>query len=302
MNKQNFKLWMDSIDDTYLEEAATPPEKKSNIRYPLLAIAACLVLASVGILLRQGLLTSHKPDKGTTIASNTPTEAIAPEITPADVITREYFAKNGSDYTLLSCKATEPTNISGLESDAPPLIWLADSIEIKFCSTNNTAWASWFDANTNSQWCLISDTSSLNLLTTAADIVKELGYNVAVAPESATDVTYNAFLLNGLTVSETTFLVNGIRYSYRMASTYEVSENFADISGITASWDNTLNTEVGWCPAKLSYTENKSGKIIWFDIVPGLLYSLSMESSSTEETLLSMAHELFVPAQDAADW
>ena len=103
--------------------------------------------------------------------------------------------------------------------------------------------------------------------------MKELGYNVAVAPEAATNITYNAFLLNNLTVSETTFILDGIRYSYRIASTNEISEDFADISGTTIAYDNTLRTEIGWCPAKLSYTENKTGKIIWFDIVPGLLYS-----------------------------
>ena len=302
MNKQKFKLWMDSIDDKYLEEATCIQGKKHHFRYTLLAIAVCLVLASVSVLLHQGMLTDWKANKESNLVNNTPTETTAPEITPDNGITQEYFVKNGCDYTLLSCEASEPTEISGIESDTPPLVWLAGSIEIKLCSTNDATWASWFDTNTNNQWCLLSNTNSLNLLTTAADIVKELGYNVAVAPEAATNNTYNAFLLNNLTVSETTFILDGIRYSYRIASTNEKSEDFADISGTTIAYDNTLRTEIGWCPAKLSYTENKTGKIIWFDIVPGLLYSLSMENAATEESLLSMAHSLFTPAQDNADW
>ena len=302
MNKQKFKLWMASIDNKYLEEAACIPEKKLRFRYTMLAIAVCLVLASIGVLLHQGILTNEQSNHESYLANNSPTEAIAPETTPPDGITREYFAKDNSKYTLLSCEVSEPTDISGIESDTPPLVWLADSIEIKLCSTSDTAWASWFDSSTNNQWCLLSNTSSLNLLTTAADIMNELGYNIAVAPEAATDITYNAFLLNDLTVSETTFVLDGSRYSYRMAATYEVSEDFADISGITIAYDNILHTEVGWCPAKLSYTENETGKIIWFDIVPGLLYSLSMENAATEEALLSMAHSLFTPAQDKADW
>ena len=281
MKNDNFNVWMDSIDDNYLEEAAkvSPPKKKYN-QYVLIA-AACLVLATVGLLLRHGLLSTQNPNDG---------------------ISREYFTNVDSEYTLLSCEATVPTDISGIESDVEPLIWTVKGLEIKLCSTNDTAWASWFDANANKQWCLISDTTSLALLTTAAGIIEKLGYNIAVAPESATDITYNAFLLDNLTVVETTFLLEDIRYSYRMSATYEVSEDFADISGLAADYANVYSTSVGWCSATLSYTENTSGKIIWFDVVPGLLYSLSMETNASEEALLSMAHELFEPAQDTKDW
>ena len=55
MNKKKFEHWMNSIDDTYLEEAAVPMKKK-NYRYFAMAAAACLVLAATGLLLRQGLL------------------------------------------------------------------------------------------------------------------------------------------------------------------------------------------------------------------------------------------------------
>lgn len=283
MNNKHFNLWMTSIDDSYLEEAAQPPQKKQTIKSAALAVAACLVLAATGLLLGHTLLLQNS--------------------TPKDSITKEYFVKEGTDYTLLSCEAAEPTDISGIETaETEPLIWIAAGLEIKLCSTRDMAWVSWYDTNTSTQWCLTSKTSTLALLTTAREIVEDLGYNVAVAPEDATDITYDAFLLNNLTVAETTFLLDGVRYCFRMAATAEVSMDFADISGTGTNYGTHCSTEVGWCPAETYYTENGYGKIIWFDIAPGLLYSLSMETNASEETLLTLAHELFSPAQDAASW
>ena len=278
MNKKNFQLWMTAIDNKYLEEAAVLPVKKHTYHYIALTVAACLILAVIGVTFRHLLL-------------------------PDDGITREHFTKGGTKYTVLSCETSEPQDISGIEStESEPLVWYADGLEIKLCSTQDVSWASWYDTGTSTQWCLLSETDSLSLLTTASSIVDELGYHVAVAPVKATDLTYNAFLLNDLTVAETTFLLDGIRYSYRVASTYEITFPFADISGTTIDSAAHLTTEVGWCPAEAYFTESGAGKIIWFDIAPGLLYSLSMETGASEKALFSLAHELFTPAQDAADW
>ena len=291
MNKHNFTIWMNSISDKYLEEAARPAKKR---RYHPLALvaAACLVLAATGLISLQGRLQNNSklPD----ILEFLPNE---------EGITQHAFTKDGTTYTMLTCLSEKPTDISGITAATESLSWYAAGLEIKLCSTNDTIWASWYDTSTCTQWCLVSaQTSSLSLLTTAKDIVEELGYNVAVAPEGATDVTYDAFLINNLTVAETTFVLDGILYSYRMAATYEISTDFADISGTGDLFDNHCTAEVGWCSAKLYFNENSSGKIIWFDIAPGLLYSLSMENCASEEALLSMAHDLFAPAQDQADW
>lgn len=42
------------------------------------------------------------------------------------------------------------------------------------------------------------------------------------------------------------------------------------------------------------------GKIIWFDIVPGIEYSLSVESGANAEVLSDMASLLFTPMQGEA--
>jgi len=294
MKNKKFEHWMNSINDTYLEEAARPAKAKNNYRTLALAVAACLVLTATGLIFRHAVLSGNQatPDPG--FANNQEVE---------NGITKQQFTKDGTSYTLLSCEANEPTDISGMDTAAAePLVWVAGGLELKLCSTEDMVWSSWYDTNTNTQWCLKANASTLALLTTAKGIVEDLGYNMTVAPEGATDITYDAFLINELTVAETTFVLDGIRYSYRMAATSEIAEDFADISGIGTVHDVRLTSEVGWCPAKLSYTKNSSGKIIWFDIVPGLLYSLSMETNASEEALLQMAHELFEPAQDKANW
>ncbi len=306
MSKKNFDLWMNSVDDSILEEAATVPgtAKKKKYRSYAIIAAACLVFAITGLLLRHGLLSGTHPDTspgitGTTVPSSKPQETKTPEKS----IREEVFVKDGTDYTLLSCETPEATDISGTTTTtAEELSWYAGGLEILLCSTENNIWASWYDTTTGTQWCLMGDTSSLALLTTAKDLIEELGYNVAVAPETATDVTYNAFRINNLSVAETTFLLDDIRYNYRMAATYEIAEDFDDISGTGEFYDIQTSGEVGWCPARIYYNENGYGKIIWFDIVPGLLYSLSMETNASEDVLLSMAHTLFRPAQDEANW
>ena len=40
-----------------------------------------------------------------------------------------------------------------------------------------------------------------------------------------------------------------------------------------------------------------SGKVIWFNIAPGLLYSLTMDQSADEEALLRMAGQIYSPVQ-----
>jgi hypothetical protein len=121
---------------------------------------------------------------------------------------------------------------------------------------------------------------------------------VTVAPESAEKITYNVFLFGDLTVAETTFVIDGITYAYRMAATTEIGEDFADISGMEGPFGQNTEGEVLWCSAKLSFDEGGQGKIVWFDVVPGILYSLRAESGASADMLQNMAVQLFEPVQD----
>ena len=87
-----------------------------------------------------------------------------------------------------------------------------------------------------------------------------------------------------------------MRYDYRTAPTgmFEVQ----DLSGNNSEvFENQSQAELGWCMADLFWTDGASGKILWLDFAPGLLYSLSMESGASEEALLGMAETLFTPVQ-----
>ena len=57
---------------------------------------------------------------------------------------------------------------------------------------------------------------------------------------------------------------------------------------------------MAWCSARLSWNEDGSGKLVWFDLVPGLLYSLTMDSGASEQALMDMAAQLYEPAQGDA--
>ena len=70
------------------------------------------------------------------------------------------------------------------------------------------------------------------------------------------------------------------------------------ISGISGTFAENIESEVFWCSAKLRFNAGGQGKIVWFDVVPGILYSLSMDDGASEEALLDLANELFVPAQE----
>ena len=136
------------------------------------------------------------------------------------------------------------------------------------------------------------------MLTTASKILRATGLDVTVAPSKAENVTYNAFRVDGLTVAETTFQIDGITYAYRMAGTSELRENITDISGMDGPFEKVAAGEIHWCKAKVIFNDGGQGKILWFDLVPGILYSVSMDSGASEEALLNMAYSLFKPAQD----
>ena len=98
-------------------------------------------------------------------------------------------------------------------------------------------------------------------------------------------------------MGETSFTLDGVKYIYRIAPTYDTSPDFADISGVEETFDHQAQAEVGWCPARLAWNDGGAGKVVWFDVVPGQLYSLSVEVGASRESLMDLADQLFLPAQ-----
>jgi len=130
---------------------------------------------------------------------------------------------------------------------------------------------------------------------TADDILQTLGITFHL-PSDASDIVYTTIdSVSGNPVAQVFFTEDGIQYTYRIQS---VSE-FTDISGAYFTWTSTKDIEVSYCSGKLNYIEGSAGICQWYDTVPGLMYSLYVETGASEALLTSMADELYVPAQDA---
>ena len=211
------------------------------------------------------------------------------------------FTRDGKEYTCRALKASAVTDISGIFADwTENLDWTAGKLllQLRRSTTDSLSWFGWFSQDDDMQWCLSwNDADSLSLMHTAQQIVDTLGYEMEVAPDGAKDIAYQAFTLDKLTVAETTFTMDGISYAYRTASTSDVSKDFADISGTGKDYAVSEDGKVSYCPARIYYNADGSGKIVWFDVVPGLLYSLSMDHGASSSALKTMAEKLFVPAQ-----
>lgn len=127
------------------------------------------------------------------------------------------------------------------------------------------------------------------------------------APEGAEDVSYCYINADDKT-AQVEFSIKGTKYCYRAQMTSEIldlsGENIADatkigeaLSGYYEKWDRGGTAEVAYCPAVVSVKNKTVGVITWFDVVPGIVYSLSMEKCNDPDQLISMAELCFVPAQ-----
>ena len=295
-----FQVWMDAIDEDLLEEAITPVKRRNYLPWISIAVAACLLLM-IGLPMmpdRSPAVTfSVLSEMGYHMALPEDAEQIRYEIiTLADRKgAQASFVMADMEYVYQEVKTPNPQPLTG---STQPLCWNVGALDFQLLSSSSGTAVSWYLRDAETQCYLTANADSRQVLTTASQILAFTGLDVAVAPKHAEDITCNAFLLDGLTVAETAFRIDGVTYCYRMAATSAVEEDFADISGIPDPVDVLAAQQVRWCSAKIGAEPDGSGKIIWFDVVPGILYSLSMDSGASEEMLLDMANQLFEPAQD----
>jgi hypothetical protein len=126
------------------------------------------------------------------------------------------------------------------------------------------------------------------------EIIDTLGMNLNV-PEDAQNISY--FIIEIAEVNSTAqamFTRDIVDYTYRIRSTTE----FEDISGAYYEWETIKEIEISYCSGEVRFNEGKEGICLWYDTVPGLMYSIYATSGASEEGLLSIAYELYVPAED----
>ena len=320
MNIKRFRRLIDSVDPELLEEAKEPPRRSRKQFGTLAAMAACFVLLVAGVMIFQSRDSAQDPQQGTAQLANPIQTVTAAEVAqlgyriplPAEAQETKYqlitlsqdttpmaqvsFLVNDRDYTCRAAKAEQAEDISGIYQEwAESIDWAIGELQMQMRKATDSAWVGWFSATDGVQWCLSGDPDSV--LLTAQEIVETLGYQMAVAPNGAEQVVYDVLTLDGLAVGETIFVLDGVSYTYRTAATTEITEDFADISGLTAQYPVNETAAVSYCDARLSYEDNGSGKIVWFDPVPGLLYSLTMDSGASADAMTLMAEQLFAPTQ-----
>ena len=284
MNKPAFDMLMHAADDDILEEAQLPFDGRAMHMRTLRTIAAvfaCVILAGAALwrpwekkndgsaeeLLRLGYSMAVPADAGAVSYS-----VVDVDDGYAAPMAQAEFTQNGVQYTCRALKTSGPENISGVSEDwSESLDWKAGGLDMQLRQSDETSYVGWYSPETGTQWCLSADEPGAELMDTARSIVEAMGYIMATAPEGAENVDYNAFRLGELVVGETTFALNGVNYSYRTAATYKVDEDFEDISGTGEDYGNVSDARLGWCSARLYYDDGGAGKLVWFDVAPGLL-------------------------------
>ena len=319
MNDRKFDVFQHAADQTMLEEAQRPM-KKNHIRARAAAAAACVCVVAAAVILQPwnssetgdppgngGNVQIANPWSDTTLAQiramgyaltlpdgaeNAAFTALNADETDAEMVQASYTL-DGTAYTCRAAKASDPEDISGLyETWDQDLSWTVGEAQLQLCTNNLTGYVSWFLPDEGQQWCVSSSSSSdAELLENARILAAGLGQELATAPEGAEDVVISVFSQDGRTVAETAFTLSGARWVYRTAPG---ELELVDISGL-GSFSLSAAGKVSYCDAQLSYDEGGAGKIIWFDIVPGIEYSLSVDTGASAEALTNMADTLFIP-------
>jgi len=129
---------------------------------------------------------------------------------------------------------------------------------------------------------------------TADEILQTLGITFNL-PQEAQDVSYSIIeIAEANPIAQAQFTLNDAGYAYRIQST----DAFTDISGSYYDWTTIEAIDIAYCSGELRYIEGGAGICLWYDIVPGLMYSVSTDTGTSRDSLLSLADELYVPAKD----
>ena len=135
--------------------------------------------------------------------------------------------------------------------------------------------------------------------TTAEGLMEALGLEFIV-PEGAENVTYR--MLKDEALAEMEFDLDGMRYTARIQPAVE----WTDISGMYYEWENTLEDitiggRAAW-EGRAADGDHTADLCLWFDVVPGLMYSLGTvgEGDLDGFDLTAVAEQIYAPVQGDA--
>lgn len=133
----------------------------------------------------------------------------------------------------------------------------------------------------------VKESSKEDILTTTG-----LTFNV---PEDAKNVRYS--IISG-SLAQADFLWNDAECTVRAKLSSELE--LKDISGFYYDWQKSSVVKVGYNNATLKLYNSEEGTLgicIWWDAVPGIMYSVSMKQNATEKSLENLANLVYVQMQ-----
>lgn len=314
MNEERFKRWMDAIDDKYLEEVQRPLPHAVARRWGTLA--ACLCAAALTLALWQPWHGSTAAEDAMDNGAEPPIAFAAPAAEPLSAtlalpenasLVAGYDLRQDEDGAVSAASCTVELDGADYSYGA---VYTASPLPAPDGSLPSASWqlggltllvyddgaVGWYSESAGIQWYCAADDNG-GTLAVAFSMMSAQAYTVPTAPEGAAVQGYDLFELDGETVTQVRFTLNGITWQYRMAPTDDVSETIPDISEFTGG-SLTAESTVRWCTALLRWDEGGAGCIIWRDMAPGLVYSLTTDSGASEDALSDMAALVFQPAQD----
>lgn len=336
-NHEKFEIFMKSIDEEFLTEAMQTASKepgfgrgrtkgiKSLRRWALRGSIAliCLCLFGVGIHrvmpkedVAQAATLEEIEARGYNMSLPEEAESVSYYWLQTDDseedIAQAVFVLDGKEYTYRILLNTECTQLfSDVQENTENLEWEGAGYHITAEDGTDQTIVCWYSPESQTQWSLSADDKKEDVVTAAYSILINLGFNVGMAPESADNVVYDIIeieptataksfeAVNGITAAQMEFDLNGIHYTYRAALPKGVPEEIPDVSEDNTAYANSVtDLKIGWCKAAAYYNEAGLGKILWFDIAPGVAYSLTMSGDADEKTLIDMASLLYEPLQD----
>ncbi|MDO4467206.1 MAG: hypothetical protein Q4C49_09405 [Bacillota bacterium] len=135
---------------------------------------------------------------------------------------------------------------------------------------------------------------------------EEFGQKIGVyleAPQGVSNVHYFLYTNQDGLLGEMQFTMQGKDYSQRVMATsklslHDMSEgDLETFTGVYGNWKNAKTNKVGYCEA-FTLEENGQKTIVWLDVAPGIVYSVTTSDTSvTMNELVAIVNQLFVPVQ-----
>lgn len=135
---------------------------------------------------------------------------------------------------------------------------------------------------------------------TAEEILQELGIAFTV-PQGVEDTKFFIINTEDGAIAEMRFVKDGVNGTFRILAADVPGESLPDISGMFFEWQKQAEAMVGYNDAELTWNEGAEGVIRWYDYAPGLLYSISLSSAATADSLVELAELLYQPVQGDVD-